>query len=289
MNYLYLLSSGAIFFILREILAGCGIYHRQRNVPDTDNKPQTPFCFQTPFHLPKGKRRPPRAYPSSLCFVCLMQTNKMTSTEGWNVRLLVLVPDLSEWHTCWLSWASPGHSRLVARPQPPQCTQPPGLQLQGWHVGTRQWKEKKNQGLNKFPPALRKEDNCIMMDHSWCLFFVSPKGKETAPLGAPVRTGAKHCQLLVPSPGSPWEAVSWHTTYCSWAVSPLATASLVALVQWLLQLPQKLQQSPKLSGSGMEIVCVLESSCPYWAFCCLSSSDPNYPCVFDVWRGESGS
>lgn len=31
MNYLYSLSSGAIFSILREILAGCGIYHRQRN------------------------------------------------------------------------------------------------------------------------------------------------------------------------------------------------------------------------------------------------------------------
>lgn len=31
MNYLYLLSSWTIFFILREILAGCGIYHRLRN------------------------------------------------------------------------------------------------------------------------------------------------------------------------------------------------------------------------------------------------------------------
>lgn len=50
--------------------------------------------------------------------------------------------------------------------------------------------KKPTQGLNKFSPALRKEDNCIMLNHGWRLFFVSPKGREAAPLGAPVWAGA---------------------------------------------------------------------------------------------------
>lgn len=77
--------------------------------------------------------------------------------------------------------------------------------------------------------------------------------REAVPLGDPVWAGAKRCRLLVTYLGFPWEAVLWHS-WCCWSMSPLTPASLAALFQWLMQLPWKLQQSPKLSHSGMEIV-----------------------------------
>ena len=276
MNYLHFLSSGAVFFILKEILAGCGIYHRQRNeclILITSHK--LLFVFKHHFICQKGTED--HLVPT-LCLSALhMQTKG--KQNYFHRRLKLKVANLGA-RLFWLShvlavlskpkpW---GCSWLVPSP----CPQPLGSQ-------------KNPMGLDKFPPALRKEDNCAMMDQGWRLFFLSPKGKETAPLGAPVRAGGEHCQFLVPSPGCPWEAVSWHTTCCCWAVSPLVPASLAALPQWLLQLPWKLQQSPKFSFSGMEIVCILECSCPYQAVSFLSSSDPNYHCVFDVWQGESVS
>lgn len=149
-----------------------------------------------------------------------------------------------------------GCSRLVARPQPPQCTQPPGLQLWGWHAETRQWKvknqNKTKRDLNKFPLALTKENNYIMLDLGWCLFFfVSPKGNCTP--WCSCLSWSQALSIACPLSRFPLEAVLWHSCWC-WSMSPLTPASLAALFQWLMQLPWKLQQSPKLSHSGMEIV-----------------------------------
>lgn len=103
------------------------------------------------------------------------------------------------------------------------------VMLMGLECGNKTVERKKTKGgLNRFPLTLRKEDNCMMMDHSWCTPVLFPLQ------GALVKPGAEHCQLLICSTGSPWEAVSWHFTCCSWAVSPLVQDSLAALVQWLL-------------------------------------------------------
>lgn len=167
---------------------------------------------------------------------------------------------------------------LLMEPVP---TEPAGIQPWGWHVGTRQWKEKRQKEAFKFPLTVRKEDNCIMMDHSWCTFSISPPGCSCSGWNQAL-------PLLVPSAGSPWGAVSWHTTCWSWAGSLLAQTSLAALLQWLLHYHGNCSKTLNCI-SDQEIVCILESICPYWAVCCLSSSDPNSHCAFDVWWGKNGS
>lgn len=73
MNYLYLLSSGTVFFILREILAGCGIYHKQRNeglILITSHK--FLFVFKQHFIRQKGREE---HFVHALCWFALhMQT-----------------------------------------------------------------------------------------------------------------------------------------------------------------------------------------------------------------------
>ena len=160
MNYLHLLSSGAILFILRQILAGCGIYHRQRNeflILITSHK--LLFVFKHHFICQKGKED--HLVPT-LCVSGLHMQTKDKQNDSYR-RLKWKVANLGArpfWVTHVLTVLSEprarGCSQLVARPEPPRCTQPPGLQLRGWHVGTRQWKGKKKRGLEQVPPGIKK-------------------------------------------------------------------------------------------------------------------------------------
>lgn len=89
-----------------------------------------------------------------------------------NGRLLILVPDHLD--PFWLCWVNPGHRVALC-----WWHQSPQRQV-GDNYGAGIWeqdsgKKKVKEAWTTFP-TLRKEDNCIVMDHRWCTFSVSPAG-----------------------------------------------------------------------------------------------------------------